>query len=51
MVEFIMNDKDESGTVSVEEAMSILYLRYGKSVLDAVRRHPLRPDCCAPTRR
>mmetsp|Transcript_39544 Transcript_39544/g.75773 ORF Transcript_39544/g.75773 Transcript_39544/m.75773 type:complete len:186 (+) Transcript_39544:332-889(+) len=35
VVEFIMNDKDESGTVSVEEAMSILYLRYGKSVLDA----------------
>jgi len=35
VVEFIMNDKDDSGTVSVEEAMQILYLRYGKQLLDA----------------
>mmetsp|Transcript_39922 Transcript_39922/g.55499 ORF Transcript_39922/g.55499 Transcript_39922/m.55499 type:complete len:185 (+) Transcript_39922:254-808(+) len=34
VVEFIMNDKDDSGSVSVEEAMQILYLRYGKSLLD-----------------
>eukprot|EP00959_Pyramimonas_sp_CCMP1952_P269072 5625551-Pyramimonas_sp.AAC.1 len=34
VVEFIMNDKDDSGTVSVEEAMQILYLRYGKQLLD-----------------
>ena len=38
VVEFVMNDKDDSGTVSVEEAMSVLYLRYGKGVLDEVRR-------------
>lgn len=37
VVEFVMNDKDDSGTVSVEEAMSVLYLRYGKGVLDEVR--------------
>mmetsp|Transcript_33345 Transcript_33345/g.40313 ORF Transcript_33345/g.40313 Transcript_33345/m.40313 type:complete len:188 (-) Transcript_33345:676-1239(-) len=35
VVEFIMNDKDDSGTVSVEEAMQILYLRYGKGLLDS----------------
>ena len=29
-----MNDKDDSGSVSVEEAMQILYLRYGKGMLD-----------------
>jgi hypothetical protein len=39
VVEFVMNDKDDSGTVSVEEAMSVLYLRYGKGVLDEVRCH------------
>lgn len=34
VVEFLMNDKDDSGSVSVEEAMQILYLRYGKGMLD-----------------
>lgn len=30
-----MNDKEGSGHVSLEGAMQILYLRYGKSLLDA----------------
>ena len=34
VVEFLMNDKDESGKVSVEEAMQILFLRYGRQKLD-----------------
>jgi calmodulin len=37
VVEFLMNDKDDSGSVSVEEAMQILYLRFGKGLLDSVR--------------
>ena len=32
-----MNDKDDNGSVSVEEAMQILYLRHGRSLLDTVR--------------
>lgn len=32
---FLMNDKDSKGTVSVEETMQILYLRYGRQLLDA----------------
>ena len=36
VVEFLMNDKDDSGTVSIEEAMQILYLRFGKGLLDSV---------------
>mmetsp|Transcript_11902 Transcript_11902/g.49861 ORF Transcript_11902/g.49861 Transcript_11902/m.49861 type:complete len:172 (-) Transcript_11902:1113-1628(-) len=34
VVEFLMNDKDDNGSVSVEEAMQILYLRHGRSLLD-----------------
>mmetsp|Transcript_6970 Transcript_6970/g.19018 ORF Transcript_6970/g.19018 Transcript_6970/m.19018 type:complete len:95 (-) Transcript_6970:1963-2247(-) len=34
IVEFMMNDRDGSGSVSVEEAMQILYLRFGKGLLD-----------------
>mmetsp|Transcript_1464 Transcript_1464/g.4989 ORF Transcript_1464/g.4989 Transcript_1464/m.4989 type:complete len:184 (-) Transcript_1464:201-752(-) len=34
VVEFLMNDKDDSGSVCVEEAMQILYLRFGKGTLD-----------------
>ena len=37
VVEFLMNDKDDNGSVSVEEAMQILYLRHGRSLLDTVR--------------
>ena len=33
-----MNDKDSSGKVSVEEVMQILFLRYGRQLLDSVRR-------------
>jgi calmodulin len=32
----MMNDRDGSGSVSVEEAMQILYLRFGKGLLDTV---------------
>ena len=32
-----MNDKDDSGAVSVEEVMGILYLRYGRQLLDSAR--------------
>mmetsp|Transcript_50693 Transcript_50693/g.162283 ORF Transcript_50693/g.162283 Transcript_50693/m.162283 type:complete len:185 (+) Transcript_50693:230-784(+) len=35
VVEFLMNDKDGSNTVSVEEAMQILFLRYGKDLVDS----------------
>ena len=34
VVEFLMNDKDNDGAVSVEEAMQILFLRHGRSLLD-----------------
>ena len=36
IVEFMMNDRDGSGSVSVEEAMQILYLRFGKGLLYTV---------------
>lgn len=35
VVEFLINDKDSSGTVSLEEAMQILYLRFGREKLDS----------------
>jgi calmodulin len=38
VTEFLMNDKDGSGKVSVEEVMQILFLRYGRQLLDSVRR-------------
>mmetsp|Transcript_3065 Transcript_3065/g.11425 ORF Transcript_3065/g.11425 Transcript_3065/m.11425 type:complete len:170 (+) Transcript_3065:303-812(+) len=34
IVEFVMNDRDGSGSVSVEEATQILYLRFGNGLLD-----------------
>ncbi|CAG9464559.1 unnamed protein product [Pedinophyceae sp. YPF-701] len=34
VVEFLINDKDGSGDVSVEEAQQIMYLRYGRQALD-----------------
>lgn len=37
VTEFLMNDKDGSGKVSVEEVMQILFLRYGRQLLDSVR--------------
>ena len=36
IVEFVMNDRDGSGSVSVEEATQILYLRFGNGLLDKV---------------
>ena len=35
VAEFLMNDKDGGGTVSVEEVMQILFLRYGRQLLDS----------------
>ena len=35
MVQFVMNDKDSKGHVSLENAMQIMYLRYGRQALDA----------------
>ena len=35
VVQFVMNDKEGSGNVSLEGAMQILYLRYGRGLLDA----------------
>ena len=35
MVQFVMNDKESSGRVSLEDAMQIMYLRYGRGGLDA----------------
>ena len=35
LTEFVMNDKSFSGRVSLEEAMQILYLRYGRDLMDA----------------
>ena len=34
VVEFLMNDKNGNGLVSVEEAMQILFLRYGRQKMD-----------------
>lgn len=35
VVQFVMNDKEGSGNVSLEGAMQILYLRYGRGLLDS----------------
>jgi calmodulin len=35
VVQFLMNDRDCKGTVSLEETMQIMYLRYGRQLLDA----------------
>jgi calmodulin len=35
VVQFVMNDREGIGRVSLEEAMQILYLRYGRQLLDA----------------
>lgn len=35
MVQFIINDKERRNMVSLEEAMQIMYLRYGRQLLDA----------------
>ena len=34
IVEFMMNDKDDSGTVSIDEATNHLYLRHGEALVD-----------------
>lgn len=38
VAEFVMNDKQGLGTVSMENAMQIMYLRYGRDNLDAQLR-------------
>lgn len=35
VVQFVMNDREGLGRISLEEAMQILYLRYGRQLLDA----------------
>jgi calmodulin len=35
VVEFVMNDKESTGQISLEEAMQIMYLRHGRAELDA----------------
>ena len=35
VVEFVMNDKKGAGFISLEEAMEIMYLRYGRQMLDS----------------
>jgi hypothetical protein len=40
VVEFLMHDKDRSGKVSFDEAMEIVFRRYGKEALEA-RTHEL----------
>jgi hypothetical protein len=42
-----MNDKDCSGKVSVEEVMQILFLRYGRQLLDSVRPRRHSMSCAA----
>lgn len=55
MVEFLMNDKNGNGRVSVEEAMQILFLRYGRQKMDEMLQeifgtsdiHRCAPPPCA----
>jgi len=35
MVEFMMHDKDSSGTIDSDECMEILYRRFGSDEVDA----------------
>jgi len=35
VVEFVMNDKKGNGFISLEEAMQIMYLRFGRALLDS----------------
>eukprot|EP00877_Chromochloris_zofingiensis_P013655 jgi/Chrzof1/8543/Cz03g15030.t1 len=35
VVEFVMNDKEGTGRISLEEAMQIMYLRHGRAELDS----------------
>ena len=42
VVEFMMHDKDMSGTIDMDECMEILFRRFGK---EQVRRRP--PTTCA----
>lgn len=34
VVQFVINDKDQQGHVALEEAMQLMYLRYGRAELD-----------------
>ena len=35
VIHFIMNDREKRSQVSLEEAMQIMYLRYGRQLLDS----------------
>ena len=39
LVEFLLMDRDFSGSVNVDEAMALLYQRHGKSDLEELTRH------------
>jgi calmodulin len=34
VVQFVMSDKENGGVITIEEAMQIMYLRYGRALLD-----------------
>jgi hypothetical protein len=38
LIEFVMIDVDDSGTIDLDEAMNIFRTRYGKGALDAMLR-------------
>jgi Ca2+-binding EF-hand superfamily protein len=38
VIQFMMYDKDNSGKVTVDETMHMLYARYGKARLESVRQ-------------
>ena len=35
VVEFMMHDKDQSGTIDIDECMEILFRRFGKELLES----------------
>lgn len=54
VVQFMMYDKDYSGKVSIDETMTMLFQRYGKDKLEAVRLPPgerAAPSGAAPLTR
>jgi calmodulin len=38
VVEFVMNDKEGAGFITLEEAMQIMYLRYGRCVVHRLQQ-------------
>ena len=44
MVEFLMHDKNNSGTIDLDECVTLLYQRYGKEAVDERVREMFRGD-------